>query len=218
MLTAQPRIKWIKIAAIGTTVECSVCHSDANIGILRERPAVVFPSGVEVKGLGPEGLCMECHQGRSSTVAVDTAIANAAAPNDDTPRSTLSFQNIHYYAAAASQWGTVVKGGYQYAGKTYDARFAHITGYNACLTCHNSHSLKVEMRACNTCHTGIKDPRDIRYWASLTDYDGDGDITEGIYYEITDLQNVLYELIRKYAREVAGLPIVYDEHTHPILY
>ncbi len=207
-----------KNAPIGTTVECTVCHIDANLGTLRERPSVVFPSGVEVKGLGPEGLCMECHQGRSSTVAVDTAIANVAAPDDDTPSSALSFLNIHYYAAAASQFGTVVKGGYQYAGKTYDARFVHIPGYNACITCHNPHSLEVDMRACNTCHTGIKDPKDIRYWASLTDYDGDGNIIEGIYYEIADLQNILYDLIKKYAREVAGLPIVYDEHTYPYFF
>ncbi len=207
-----------KAAAIGTTVECSVCHTNAEVGALRERPEVVFPSGAIVKGMGPEGLCMECHQGRSSTVAVDTAIANAAAPTDDTPRSALSFQNIHYYAAAASQFGTVVKGGYQYAGKTYDARFAHITGYNACITCHNPHSLEVEMQACATCHVGIKYPRDIRYWGSLTDYDGDGNIKEGIYFEIADLQAILYDVIKKYAREVVGLPIVYDEHTYPYFF
>ncbi|MCX7973691.1 MAG: hypothetical protein N3B16_04235 [Candidatus Aminicenantes bacterium] len=207
-----------KNAPVGTTVECSVCHTDTNVGTLRARPAVVFPSGVEVKGLGPEGLCMECHQGRSSTVAVDTAIANAGAPTDDTPRSALSFLNIHYYAAAASQFGTIAKGGYQYGGKTYDARFVHLPGYNACITCHNPHSLQVDLMTCNTCHPGIKDPKNIRYWASMTDYDGDGDIAEGIYYEIADLQNILYELIKKYARDVAGLPIVYDERNHPFFF
>ena len=207
-----------KAAAIGTTVECSVCHTSPETGALRERPAVTFPSGAKVEKLGPEGLCMECHQGRSSTVAVDTAITNAAAPTEDTPRSALSFQNIHYYAAAASQFGTVVKGGYQYAAKTYDARFAHITGYNACITCHNPHSLKVDFNACNTCHGGVKDLKDIRYWGSLTDYDGDGNIQEGIYYEIADLQAVLYDSIKQYARQVVGLPIVYDEHTYPYFF
>jgi len=207
-----------KAAPIGTTVECQVCHTDLENGLLRERPAVTFPSGVQVKGLGPDGLCMECHQGRSSTVAVDTAIASAAVASDDTPTPALSFLNIHYYAAAASQFGTVVKGGYQYAGKSYDARFVHLPGYNACITCHHPHSLEVDLRACNTCHTGTKDPKDIRYWASLTDYDGDGNIKEGIYYEIADLQAILYDLIKKYANDVIGVPIVYDEHAFPYFF
>ncbi len=207
-----------KAAPIGSTVECLVCHTDKETGKLREHAEVVFPSGITVKNLGAEGLCLECHQGRSSTVAVNTAITSAAAPNEDTPRATLRFQNIHYYAAGASLFGTVVKGGYEYEGKSYDARFSHIPGYNSCNICHNPHSLEVDYNRCQTCHAGVKSFRDIRYWGSQTDYDGDGNVQEGIYYEIVDLQGTLYDCLQQYARQVVGVPIVYDEHTYPYFF
>jgi len=205
-------------AALGTTIECAACHADPANGIVHNHTAVVFPSGVEIKDLGPEALCMECHQGRASTKSVDTKIVASGVTDEDTPSSKLSFTNVHYFAAAATQFGTVVQGGYEYAGKSYDARFAHITGYNACQVCHNPHSLEVELEACNTCHTGVKDPRDIRYLGSLVDYDGDGNTTEGIYYEIETLKGYLYDALLKYAREVIGKPIVYDANSNPYFF
>ncbi|MCX6562097.1 MAG: hypothetical protein NTU60_00680 [Candidatus Aminicenantes bacterium] len=51
-----------KAAALGTTVDCLVCHTDSEKGILRQNSSVQFPSGVVMDNLGPEGLCMECHQ------------------------------------------------------------------------------------------------------------------------------------------------------------
>lgn len=205
-------------APLGTTVECEACHADPERGVVHNRTAVIFPSKVEVTDLGPEALCMECHQGRESTVSVNSAIASAGVPDDDTPTSKLRFRNIHYYASAATQFGTVAKGGYEYAGKMYDARFAHIPGYNACQTCHNPHSLEVEIEACNTCHVGIEDPKDIRYLGSLEDYDGDGNMTEGVYYEIETLKEVLYDAIRAYGRDVLGKPIAYDELAYPYFF
>ncbi|MGW8317911.1 MAG: cytochrome c3 family protein, partial [Candidatus Promineifilaceae bacterium] len=53
-------------APIGTTVECVACHNDVTLTM----SSVVFPSGVEVTGLGPEARCMQCHQGRESGVSV----------------------------------------------------------------------------------------------------------------------------------------------------
>jgi len=205
-------------APLGTTVECAACHADPENGIVHDHTAVVFPSGVEVKDMGPEALCMECHQGRASTKSVDSKIANSGVTDEDTPSSTISFTNVHYFAAAATQFGTVAKGGYEYAGKSYDARFAHILGYNACQTCHNPHSLEVDLEACNTCHAGIKDPKNIRYLGSLEDYDGDGNMTEGMYYEIDTLKGYLYEALRTYARQVIGKPIVYDADSNPYFF
>ena len=208
-------------AALGTTVECEVCHTNPENGTLRDHTSVKFPSGITVENLGPEALCMECHQGRESTVSVDKDIADAAVTDDDTPTAALSFANIHYYAAAANQFGTVAKGGYEYEGKSYDARFSHVTGYNACYTCHNPHSLEIRIEQCNTCHlktldpskadpfNGLKDPKDIRYYGSFTDYDGDGDMKEGINYEIADIRSKLYSAIQRYANTVIGSPIVY---------
>ncbi len=207
-----------KASPLGTTVECEACHADPEKGILHERTSVLFPSGAEVKGIGQEALCMECHQGRASTKTVDDSIASANVSSDDTPSSRLRFINIHYYASAATQFGTVAKGGYQYSGKSYDARFSHIPGYNACFTCHNPHSLKVDLGACRTCHANVKDPKDIRFYGSLVDYDGDGNITEGIYYEIETFKDNLYRAIRSYAEQVVGTPIAYDEHTYPYFF
>jgi len=205
-------------APLGTSVECAACHADPKNGIPHDRTNVIFPSGAEVKGLGPEAMCMECHQGRASTSTVDDAITSSGVTSDDQTSSKLRFINVHYFAAAATQFGTVAKGGYQYAGKSYDARFAHIPGYNACNTCHNPHSLEVDLEACNTCHTGMKDPKNIRYYGSFVDYDGDGNITEGIYYEIETIREIEYNAMRSYARDVVGKPIAYDENSYPYFF
>ncbi len=199
--------------AVGTTVECEACHSDPAQGTLRSHTSVTFPSTAVVENLGPEGLCMECHQGRESTSSVDEEIADAAPATVDTISSAIGFKNVHYFAAAATQMGTVVEGGYEYSSN-YDSRFAHVTGYNSCITCHNPHTLEVELTACNTCHPGTTDPKNIRYYGSYTDYDGDGDTTEGIYYEIQGMQEVLYEAIQAYGTEV-GASVVYEGHTYP---
>jgi hypothetical protein len=202
---------------IENAIKCEVCHSDPGQGILREHSSVVFPSGVLVDDLGPEALCMECHQGRASKNTVDAAIA-AAAVDGDTVSPDLAFINIHYYAAAANQFGTVVHAGYEYEGKSYDARFPHIRGYNACITCHNPHSLEIDLDACNTCHTGIHDPKDIRYYGSFMDYDGDRNRTEGMFYELETMKEKLYAAIIRYGRNVVRAPIVYDAHAYPYFF
>lgn len=199
---------------IENNIGCDACHSNPEQGIVRDHTSVEFPSGIVVEDLGPEALCMECHQGRESKISVDADIEDVGV-DDDEVSPDLSFANIHYYAAAADQFGTVVKAGYEYDGKTYDARFSHVTGYNACITCHNPHSLEVDLHRCNTCHTGITDPKDIRFYGSFVDYDGDGDMEEGMYYEIEGLKGKLYPAIRRYAKNVIGVPIVYDAHSHP---
>jgi len=216
-------------APIGTTVECEVCHTDPDRGILRNHTSVTFPSGLKAENLGPEALCMECHQGRESTPSVNSHINAAGVADNDDISNKLSFINIHYYAAGATQFGTFAEGGYEYSGKSYDARFSHVTGYNACNTCHNPHSLEVELNACNTCHTwtmpsenlsffgGVKDPKDIRFFGSFVDYDSDGDITEGIFYEIEAIKEKLYAAIQAYGTQI-GSPIVYDDHSYPYFF
>jgi hypothetical protein len=195
-------------APIGTTVECEVCHTDIETGALRTHTSVTFPSDILVEDLGPEALCMECHQGRESGPDVDEEITDASVADDDTISSSIGFKNIHYKAAAAVQFGTFAQGGYEYSGNDYDARFAHVEGYNACKTCHDPHSLEIKLNNCNTCHTGITDPKNIRYYGSFVDYDGDGNTTEGIYYEIPDFQTKLNAAIQAYGQQI-GAPIVY---------
>jgi len=211
-------------AAQAVGVECTVCHSNSASGALRGITSVTYPSGIFVEDLGNEAICMQCHQGRESKIRIENDIAAAraaGAADDDTVSSKLRFRNIHYLAAGGSNMGTIVKAGAEYPGMTYDARFAHVDGYNACATCHDPHTLEVRKDHCGTCHTdagntsywgGVNDTHNIRYFASFnTDYDGDGDMTEGIYWEIDSLKHILWDKISAYAKNVSGTPIVHGD-------
>lgn len=202
---------------IGTTVQCAACHNDVTVA----KTSVVFPSGIEITDLGDQSRCMECHQGRASTVQVDEAIAENVGEDLDAVSEELGFINIHYFAAAATRLGTEVKGGYEYPGKTYDARFDHVAGYDTCIGCHNPHTLELKVDECAACHTGVtsvEDLRNVRMQGSLKDYDGDGDLSEGIAAEIEGLQGMLVTAIQAYSTEVAGTGIVYDSSSHPYFF
>jgi hypothetical protein len=201
---------------VGTTIQCVACHNEVTISL----DTVVMPSGIELTGLGDESRCMNCHQGRTSMFDVDEAVATAGV-DDDTVSEDLGFLNIHYYAAAATKYGTEAKGGYEYEGNTYDAFFTHVEGYSTCIQCHDPHTLELKVDECATCHTGVaaaEDLRDVRMPGSLVDYDGDGDLTEGIYYEIDGVRGLLYVAMQRYSAEVAGSPIVYDSAAYPYFF
>lgn len=217
-----------KPAAIGTTVTCVACHNTATVA----KTSVLFPSGIEIKDLGDEARCMECHQGRQSKVSVDKQIFETfkltekdldtvVKPIVDTTRNvttTFGFLNIHYYAAAATQYGTLAKGGYEYAGKSYDGKFEHPAPYNTCVGCHNPHTLQLDLKECATCHEGVAKVEDlakIRMAGSLMDYDGDGDAKEGIGAELAGLKEKLGTAIKAYAKEVAKADIVYNPAAFP---
>jgi hypothetical protein len=196
---------------IGTTINCVACHNQATLTL----DTVIFPSGAEITGLGPEAVCMQCHQGRAST---DTLNAAVEGTDPDTVNPDLGFVNIHYFAAAATQYAGQARGGYQYEGKVYDARFAHVDGYDTCVGCHNSHSLELKLDECQACHTDVttvEDLKNVRMAGSLVDYDGDGNMEEGIYYEIAGLQEILLGAIQAYAADTAGTPITYDASAYP---
>jgi hypothetical protein len=205
-------------APVGTVVTCLTCHNEATTAMT----GVVFPSGMELDGLGDEARCMQCHQGRASTTQVNNSIENLGLTDDlDTPDPELGFINIHYYAAAATLYGAEAQGGYQYAGKQYDPKFEHVARYDTCISCHNPHTLELELDACSVCHTGVstvEDLKDIRMAGSLVDFDGDGDVSQGLYYEIEGLQEMTMQAIQTYARDVSGKPIVYDSHAHPYFF
>ena len=47
------------------------------------------------------------------------------------------------------------------------------------------------------------------------DYDGDGNLIEGVYYEIDGLRTKLLTAIQEYANEELGMPIIYDSGSYP---
>jgi hypothetical protein len=203
---------------VSNGITCEACHSDAAIALSE----VTFPSGAVVSSLGPEARCMVCHKGRESGASVQNAIAtNALTDTLDTVSTDLQFINIHYLAAAATQYGSVTGGGYEYAGQRYDGKFQHEAGLNTCIGCHDQHSLQIKIDICKECHTNVTSEADlvnIRQNGSLVDYNGNGDVTEGIATEISGLQEMLMKAMQAYGKEVAGSSIVYDEGTYPYFF
>ncbi len=200
-----------KPQSLGSTVDCATCHNAKSMAL----QSVVFPSGERVDGLGKEAICATCHQGRASGEQVTAATVGK---EDDVVAGDLTFINIHYKAAAATQMGSVARGGYQYKGKAYAGAFIHVAKEpSTCLSCHSQHSLKpAPLKTCITCHEGATKYSDIR--TTRLDVVGDGDTTQGIAHSITKLHGMLGGAIQKYAAEVVDAPIVYDGHAFPYFF
>ena len=196
-------------APTGSPIDCAACHNAAASAI----ETVTFPSGEVVAGLGSSAVCTVCHQGRTSTDGVNASVADA---EDDVVVADLGFLNIHYRAAGATLLGGTVRGGYQYDGKDYVGQFAHVAPLNSCTGCHSPHSTEVAVESCASCHAGATDPKSIRFLP--TDYDADGDVTEGVHGEVMTLHAALGAAIQAYAAEVAGTAIVYDSHAYPYFF
>jgi hypothetical protein len=205
-------------------IQCVACHNAGTIS----KTTVIFPSGVEIKA-GDDVRCMECHQGRESKVSVDEFIAKfgenvdpdavpAPVKDDKGNDVKLGFRNVHYFAAAATLYGSMTHGGYEYDGQNYDSKNTHVEGYDSCTGCHNPHTLEVKVEQCANCHEGVAtvdDLKNVRMVSSAKDYDGDGNVEEGMYYEIQGLQEILMAQIQKYATDTAGAEIKYDAATYP---
>lgn len=197
-------------------LQCTNCHNDATLA----QDSVTMPSGAVLTDLGREAVCMNCHQGRASGPGVAASIENAGV-DADTVMEGQGFINIHYFAAAATRYGSEAAGGYQYPGKSYEPFFEHVSEFNTCQSCHDPHALELEVAECATCHWGVETVEDvyaIRMPGSLVDYDGDGSTTTGIKTEIENLEHLLLATLQTYAREVVGTPIGYNPASHPYFF
>jgi hypothetical protein len=169
-------------------------------------------------------MCLVCHQGRASKVQVDAATPNGL---HDPDYDSYDFINIHYYAAAATLFGSDVQAGYEYDGNTYRGQNPFVgahtddgTGLNLvdCVGCHMNSSLGRDppntnstakhtflpaVEDCNECHSGNTFP----------------DIApDNNFIVIESLKSELLEAIQAYATTGAlpiDSPIYYDNDSYP---
>jgi len=191
---------------IGVTIECAACHSDG----AKKLKSIVFPSNVQVSVSNSSAICSVCHQGRASMIQVNDSVAKFS---EDDVSKDIKFINVHYSAAAATQLGSEVKGGYQYPDLNYAGAFKHVPNLNTCVACHDPHTTKVELGQCTACHQDVTDFRAIR--TTPLDILGDSNKTAGIGEVITQLHDRLDAAIRIYATQIGKKSIVYSEHTYP---
>ena len=144
---------------ISNGFECATCHDDLVTYTRYEVGAVEFPSGAELDSGNPDtNMCLNCHQGRESSVSVSRSIAGLPA---DTPSDSLRFLNVHYFAAGATLFGTEAKGAYEFEGKSYLGRNEHVSAYSNCTDCHSTHKLEVKVEECSICHAGVESAEDL---------------------------------------------------------
>jgi hypothetical protein len=200
---------------------CSTCHNEEAWPERYAVKSVVFPSGktVSLGGTDADGafvaddgnLCISCHMGRESTASMNAALRGK---DLDTVDAKVRFKNIHYFAAGATLFGGDVQGAYQYEGKEYVGQNMHADEagkMNKCQDCHDVHALEPKLESCETCHD-TTDPLAVR--ESDVDYDGDGDVTEGIKGEIDTLVEALYAQMQTYAAANGGA-IEYNGAAYP---
>lgn len=194
---------------MNTVIGCASCH----VSEAEALDAVPFPSGVTIGGLGASATCTMCHHGRAST---DDVLSAPAGMDLDAVSPDLEFINVHYGVAAAVMHGADVRGGFQYPGLDYAARFDHVPSAASCIACHEPHSTEVDVEGCKACHQGVDDITAFR--TRHADFDGDGSARGGIRDEIEGLHAILGGAIAVYAREIAGAPIGYAPDSYPYFF
>jgi hypothetical protein len=204
--------------------QCSTCHNEEAWPERYAVASVTFPSGktVSLGGKDADGkfvaddsnLCLLCHQGRESTTSMNNALRGKEL---DVVDPGVRFKNIHYFAAGATLFGGETLGAYQYEGKEYVGMNMHADPagkLNKCADCHDVHALEPKVEACDTCHN-TTDPATIR--ETEVDYDGDGDVTEGIKGEVDTLAEALYAAMQTYSSANGG-EISYNPAAYPYFF
>ena len=182
---------------INDPINCSACHNDTAHALDK----VEFPSGMSMSGTEMNSLCMTCHGGMGSGVAVAKVVEGKA---EDEVLPDQSMMSNHYHTAAAVNAGADGGNGYQYEGKTYVGMFKHAPTADSCISCHDPHSLHInaapsgDTGLCQTCHSDVAGYQDYKTVnMSKVDYDGDGTV-EPVYDEILGVKAILVEAINKY--------------------
>ncbi|MBS1195946.1 MAG: Cytochrome c family protein, partial [Actinobacteria bacterium] len=117
-------------------------------------------------------------------------------------------------------FGTEVKGAYEYTGRTYLGRRVHVEAFDTCAECHGAHTQEVQVAACGGCHPGVAAFGDlVGIRVTQADFDGDGNVAEGIAGEIDTMREALITAMQAYTGTVAGaLPIIYNPTAYPYFF
>jgi hypothetical protein len=194
-------------------IACVACHNEATM----ELEEVTFPSGETVEMYTRDARCMMCHQGRNSTISLNKVL-EAAGGSADTVSNKLTYMDSHYLPAA-TRFGSEAKGGYEYPNLEYEGFYVHDEDASRCFDCHALHTEKVEVSACDECHRKVEEPKDFKnVRKTKDDFDGDGDVNEGIAFEIRAMQRELYKAILTYAKTVSGTPMAYNSKKYPYFF
>lgn len=214
-------------------LDCTACHNSKTQNYINNGVTLMSASGMPVTA-GREGFCVACHLGRTGEgkLKVDAAIAGQDPntkltgtytypqwPGNSAVGGTLSAATNraaaitpHYFPAAIVQYGHDAGVGYEYGGN-YATKNPHVTGFNTCIGCHDPHTTIVKFNSCKTCHSNVNSLADLRNIRlhSTPDYDGDGDITEGVASELEGVKAKLLQAIQNYAAGAyVGVPIYYN--------
>lgn len=195
-------------APIGGVVDCDTCHNPG----LPQITEISLPSGIMHPVTPSDAACLTCHQGRAAGVTVEKAVADKP---DDTVDDALKFINPHYRIAGATNLGAYGAGGFAYPDKDYSGRFLHAKPVETCVSCHDPHGLDIAEATCLTCHES-GDAEKIRI--QRVSFDGSGDTTKGIKADIAANADLLMKMMKEYAAEVVGTPILYDPGHYPYFY
>ena len=145
---------------------------------------------------GSSNMCLVCHQGRESGQDVQNRI------DFDSGEGPYSFLNIHYYAAAATLFGTESNAGYEYDEEYIprDTFPSHPDDFSTCEGCHmtnaengENHTWIPDLATCQSCHGG-------------NSFQTLGGTPSQSYTNIQALQPELYAAIQAYADDVCIVP------------
>ncbi|MBV5331539.1 hypothetical protein JZU69_03945, partial [bacterium] len=127
----------------------------------------------------------------------------------------FSFSNAHYLGVGAVWFGTDAQGFYEYEGKTYVGTNPHVAVNDkaGCVGCHDAHTGVPDEESCKACHGDVA-MDDLRGMSSTGDFNGNGDVTEGLRAEYRALRDVMYAELQKYAK-TAGTGITYNPDVYP---
>jgi len=197
-------------------LECVACHTSSPSSYFNPSFAalepVAFPlneaSGTDpsLSQFGSSNMCLVCHQGRESGQDVKNTIAAGPGP--------YGFTNIHYYAAAASLFGTESQAGFEYGDNEYISRNtfpSHPDEFSTCEGCHMSnaedgeqHTWKPGLAMCQSCHGGDS-------FQSLGGSPAENYANIGTLEQEGSLAQELYAAIQDYADDTIGVGIFYDD-------